>query len=154
MTHTSSCRVPPCFNTCRLWCHSEVYPEWHFFLLHRGPARPLPPFERNGLLPFQHGGLWSRTSHVRRELLRRAGLHPLHKWSHCTDAGSKSCVNLIGQRNGVWPSACVTSRSGRASRSGDPCPNPQGAGTDGPYLLLSLCVPPTTPYGGDVVPKV
>ena len=33
----------------------------------------------------------------------------------------------------------VTSRSGRASRPGDPRPNPQGARADLPYLLLSTC---------------
>ena len=30
----------------------------------------------------------------------------------------------------------VTSRLGRTSRPGDPCPNPQGAGADRPYLSL------------------
>ena len=36
----------------------------------------------------------------------------------------------------------VNSRSGRTSRPGDPRPNPQGAGTDRPYFLLSnQCVP-------------
>ena len=41
--HTStvppSCRSTPFFG---LQCRSGVYPEWHFILLHRGPARPLP----------------------------------------------------------------------------------------------------------------
>ena len=31
----------------------------------------------------------------------------------------------------------VNSRSGRTSQPGDPSPNPQGAGTDQPYFLLS-----------------
>ena len=65
------------------------------------------------------------------------GLHRLPKWSHCTEAGSKRYISVIGQRNGVWPPACVISSSGRTSRPGDPRPNPQGAGADRPYLLLS-----------------
>ena len=71
-------------------------------------------------------------------LLRAVGLHPLPKWSHCTEAGSKRYINIIGQRNGVWPPACVISSSGRTSRPGDPRPNPQGAGADRPYLSLSI----------------
>ena len=69
--------------------------------------------------------------------LRAVGLHPLPKWSHCTEAGSKGYINIIGPRNGVWPPACVISSSGRTTRPGDPRPNPQGAGADRPYLLLS-----------------
>ena len=80
-----------------------------------------------------------RTSHARRELVRAAGLHPLPKWSHCTAADSERYINFVGQRNGVCPPACVTSRSGRTSRPGDPCPNPQGAGADRPRCLLSMC---------------
>ena len=59
--------------------------------------------------------------------------------THCPNGatGSRRYINIIGQRNAVWPPACVTSRSGRTSRPGDPCPNPQGAGADRPYLLLS-----------------
>ena len=53
--------------------------------------------------------------------------------------------NLYGQwvcthcPNGstVQKRALVNSRSGRTSRPGDPRPNPQGAGADRPYLLLS-----------------
>ena len=33
-------------------------------------------------------------------LLRAVRLHPLPKWSHCTEAGSKRYINIIGQRNG------------------------------------------------------
>ena len=51
------------------------------------------------------------------------------------EPGSKRYINNTGHRNGVWPPACVTSRS----RSGDPPPNPQGAGADGSYLSLSMC---------------
>ena len=137
-------------------CCSE---QWHFTLLHRGPARPLPlstehtahgparwslvtgqPLThptaftclRNALLPW-----WSLVKDQPcTELLRAVGLHPL-KWSHCTEADSKTYINITGQRNGVWPPACVTSRSGRTSWPGDPRPNPQGAGADRPYLLLS-----------------
>ena len=116
----------------------------HFFT---GVQRVRCPCLRNGLLPFQHGGLWSWASHVRRELLRAVGLHPLSKWSHCTEAGSKRYINIIGQRNGVWPPACVISSSGRTSRPGDPRPNPQGAGTDRPCCLLSTACQPTAPYG-------
>ena len=118
----------------RLQCRAAVYPAWHFILLHRGPALVRCPCIRNGLLPFQHDGLWSRASHARRELVRAVGLHPLPKWSHCTEAVSK----IIGQMNGVWPPACVISSSGRTSWPGDPRPNPQGAGADRPYLSLSI----------------
>ena len=110
----------------------------HFFT---GVQRVRCPCLRNGLLPFQHGGLWSRASHVRRQLL-------VPKWSHCAEAGSERYINIIGQRNAVWPPACVISSSGRTSRPGDPRPNPQGARTDLPCLLLSKRkVPPTAPYG-------
>ena len=44
----------------------------------------------------------------------------------------------------------VTSRSGRTSRLGDPRPNPQGAGTDRPYLLLPRGRLPC----GDAIPEV
>ena len=74
----------------------------HFFT---GVQRVRCPCLRNGLLPFQHDGLWSRASHARRKLVRAVGLHPLPKWSHCTEAGSKRYINIIGQRNGVWPPA-------------------------------------------------
>ena len=96
------------------------------------------PCIRNGLLPFQHDGLWSRASHARRELVRAVGLHPLPKWSHCTEAGSKRYTNIIGQRNGVWPPACVISSSGRTSRPGDPAV---------PLAVHKGEVPPTAPYG-------
>ena len=72
-----------------------------------GVQRVRCPCIRNGLLPFQHGGLWSRAS---------SGSAPLPKWSHCTEAGSKRYINIIGQRNGVWPPACVISSSGRTSQ--------------------------------------
>ena len=32
----------PAPNCCWLQCRAGVYPAWHFTLLHRGPARPLP----------------------------------------------------------------------------------------------------------------
>ena len=80
---------------------------------------------RNGLLPFQHGGLWSRASHARRELVRAVGLHPLCP-NGATFAEVDRCINIIGQRNGVRPPACVTSSLGRTSRPGDPRSNPQG----------------------------
>ena len=103
---------------------------------YKPPARPLGLL-RQCLLHCQHGGLWSRASHARREPVRAVGLHPLPKWSLCTEAGSKRYINIIGQRNGVWPPACVTSSSGRTSRPGEPRSNPQGAGTDRPCCLLS-----------------
>ena len=106
----------------------------HFFT---GVQRVRCPCLRSGLLPFQHGGPQSMACHVRRELLLAVGLHPLPKWSHCTEAGSRRYINIIGKWNGVWPPACVTLRSGRTSQPGDPRPNPQGAGADRPYLLLS-----------------
>ena len=39
---------------------------------------------------------------------------------------------------GVWLPACVISSSGRTSRLGDPRSNPDGAGADRPFLLLSI----------------
>ena len=63
--------------------------------------------------------------------------HSLPKGSHCAEAGSDRYINIIVQRNGVWPPACVTSSSGRTSQQGDPRSNPQGAGADRPCCLLS-----------------
>ena len=65
-------------------------------------------------------------------------------------------------------SRLVNSRSGRTSRPGDPRPNPQHAGADLPYLLLSMCAFSTNntlrretcegkcarPPCGDAVPEV
>ena len=115
---------------CRCKCFEEVLP-----CCHDASCGLI----RQCLLHCQHGGLWSWTRHVRRELLQAVGLHPLPKWTHCTEAGSKKYIN-ISQRNVVWPRACVTSRWRRTSRPGDPCPNLQGAGTDRPCLLLSIRV--------------
>ena len=43
MTHMSSMSCPSLLQHCsRLQCRAGVYPAWHFTLLHRGPARPLP----------------------------------------------------------------------------------------------------------------
>ena len=61
----------------------------------------------------------------------------LHKWSHCTEAGSKGYINNYWPEVRGLTARLVTSRSGRTSRPGDPRPNPQGARTDRPYLLLS-----------------
>ena len=46
------------------------------------------PCVRNGLLQFQHGGLWSRASHVCREPSRAVGLHPLCKFVPLYRSGS------------------------------------------------------------------
>ena len=141
-------RVPPCSNT------SLGYSAVRGFIPHgtsycfTGVERVRCPCLRNGLLPFQHGGLWSRTSHARRELLRAVGLHLLPKGSHCTAADSERYININGQRDGVWPPACVTSLSGRTSRPGVlarilTAPEPTGRAACCPCLL----VPPTAPYG-------
>ena len=127
MTHISFTSCPSLLQHCsQLQCRAGGYPAWHFTLL-----------------------LWSRASHARRELVRAVGLRPLLKWSHCTEAGSKRYINNIRPRNGMWPPACVTSLSGRASWPGDPGTNPQGAGADRPYLLLSTKGrrTPTAPHG-------
>ena len=47
----------------------------------------------------------SQLTPIRREPLRALGLHPLPKCSHCTETGSKRYINIIGQRNSVWPPA-------------------------------------------------
>ena len=109
-----------------------------------------PPCMRKNLLPCNLDVLLVITaSHARRELVRAVGLHPLPGWSHCTEAGSKKYINLLGQRNGVWPTACVISSSGRTSRPGDPRSNPHSAVS---LRAVRLAVhkgevPPTAPYG-------
>ena len=97
-------------------------------------------------------GTGSQLSPLRREPLRAVGLHPLPKWSHCTEAGSKKYINIIGQRNGGVAARLVNSRSGRTSRPGDPRPNPQGAGTDWPYFLLSNQSVPSNQHSVVYVP--
>ena len=159
----------PYFNTSRLRCRSGVYPEWHFTLLHRGPARPLP-------LPTEHAAhapaCWS--------LVTGQSRTPV---TSCTGCGvcthspndAESARLWTVQQHTVWPeergvaARLVTSSSGRTSRPGDPRPNPQGAGTDGPCCLLSTACLSTNstlrretcedrharlPCGGDAVPEV
>ena len=70
----------------------------HFFT---GVQRVRCPCLRNGLLPFQHGGLWSWASHVRRELLRAVGLHPLSNGAQGQHVCGQYSSTQSGQRNGV-----------------------------------------------------
>ena len=81
-------------------------------------------------------GSGSQLSSVRRE--------PLRRWvcTHCPNGATvqkraaRGTSTLLARGAGCGP-ACVTSRLGRTSGPGDPRPNPQGAGTDRPHLLLS-----------------
>ena len=105
----------------------------HFFT---GVQRVRCPCLRNGLLPLQHDGLWSRASHARRKLVRAVGLHPLPKLEPLYRSGQQEVHQHYWPEERGVAARLVNSRSGRTSRPGDPRPNPQGAGADRPYLLL------------------
>ena len=104
---------------------------------HKPPARPLGLL-RQCLLHCQHVGLWSQANHYADNVgVRAAGSAPTAQMAQSQHVCGQYSSTQSGQRNGVWPPACVTSRLGRTSRPGDPRPNPQGAGTDQPCCLLS-----------------
>ena len=130
-----SCRVPLSFVSfarsvpCGGFIpHGTLY----FFT---GVQRFRCPCLQNGLLPFQHGGLWSRDSHA-------VGLHPLRKWSHCTEGGQQE----VHQH--YWPEEWSVAARLCDLAFGDVLPGrvilariPRGAGADRPFLLLShMCV--------------
>ena len=68
-----------------------------------GVQRVRCPCLRNGLLPFQHGGLWSRTSHVCREPQRAVGLHPLSKWSAVSTYVDSTAAHTLARWEGGLP---------------------------------------------------
>ena len=71
-------------------------------------------------------------------------LHGQWVCTHCPNGATvqkraaRGTSTLLARGRGV-AARLVISRSGRTSRPGDPRPNPQGAGADWPYLLLSTC---------------
>ena len=114
-----------------------------------GVQRVRCPCLRNGLLPFQHGGLWSWASHVRRELLRAVGLHPLSKWS------ARSARLWTVQQHTVWPGGRGVGRPLGLPRVRDVLPGRGGLDrtTKAPEPTgRAACCPlrvcqPTAPYG-------
>ena len=114
------CRVPPCSNTALGYSAVRgVIPHGtlHVFT---GVQRVRCPCLRNGLLPSQPGQPCTPRTCAGQRVC-----------THCPNGATvqkraaRGTFNIIGQRNGVWPPACVISSSGRTSRPGDPRSNPR-----------------------------
>ena len=100
MTHMSSMSCPSLLQTAV--GHNAVrgfipHGTLHFFT---GVQRVRCPCLRNGLLPFQHGGLWSWANHVRRKLSRAVGLHPLSKWSAVSTYVDSTAAHRLARGTG------------------------------------------------------
>ena len=73
------------------------------------------PCLRNGLLPFQHGGLWSRALSCPPRTSTGSGSAPTVQMEPLYRSGQQKYINIVGQKNKMWPPTYVTSRSGRTS---------------------------------------
>ena len=114
----------------RLQCFAGVYPAWHFTLLHTGPACTLPILtEFSAPIP----AWWS--------LVKGQPCTP----RTCAGSGSVATAHMeplyrSGQQEvhqHYWPEERGVAARLCDLELGDPRSNPQGAGADRPYLLLS-----------------